>query len=132
MSLRNKGGIVFLSSIVAFSAIKGWAGYAASKSYNLLLSETLAYELSSYNIDVVTLCPGATTTEFLKKAGLREDIGIDLAKVVNEALNALGVKNIVIPGFINRYNIFWSNILPRKFNAWFSSFMLNKVKIEKD
>ncbi len=128
MLLVNKGGIVFLSSVVAFSAIRGWAGYAASKSYNLLLSETLAYELSENNIDVLTLCPGATNTEFLKKSGLKETIGADVSMVVSKALGALGVKKVLIPGFINKYNVFWSNFLPRRFNAWFSGFMLKKVR----
>lgn len=129
---RERGGIIFLSSIVAFSAINGWAGYSASKSHNLLFSESLAYELLPYNIDVVTLCPGATRTEFLKKAGLKQNIGADVSSVVSEALYALGVKKIVIPGFQNKYNIFWSNIFPRRFNVWFSSLMLKRHRSNKD
>lgn len=128
MLTRRRGGIIFLSSIVAFSAIKGWAGYSASKAHNLLLSESLAHELSTYNIDVVALCPGATRTEFFTKAGLREHIGGDVKRVVKEALSALGVKVIVIPGFLNKYNNFWSYILPRRLNVWVSSFMLKKFK----
>jgi len=131
MLARGRGGIIFLSSVVAFSATRGWAGYAASKSHNLLLSETMAYELAPHNVDVLTLCPGATRTNFLTKAGLKDNVGSDVSSVVGEALSALGSKKIVIPGFINKYNNFWSGILPRKFNVWVSSLILEKYKAGK-
>lgn len=42
--------------------------YAATKAYRLSLSEARATELKDANISVTTLMPGATDTEFFKRA----------------------------------------------------------------
>lgn len=127
MMLRKKGGVIFLSSIVGFTAVEKWAGYSATKAYNLLFAESLSYELAAYNIDVMVLCPGPTDTAFFERCGLAPGKGANPVDVVRVALCKLGKKNIVTPGFWNKYNIFWSYLLPRRFNAWFSSMMLKRA-----
>ena len=66
MRERNKGALIFLSSLTAVSAIARWGNYAASKGYDLQFSEAIHAELKNYNIDVMALCPGLTRTELIK------------------------------------------------------------------
>lgn len=44
MKKRKKGGIIFVSSIAAFSVMTLWSHYAATKAYCLLLGEGMARE----------------------------------------------------------------------------------------
>jgi len=110
MRQRNKkqqkktGGVIFLSSIVAFSAVPKWGNYAASKAYNLLLSESLSSELQQEGIAVLALTPGPTATEFQQVAGVRDFMVMDVEQVVSKALSSLGKRSLVIPGWLNRYN----------------------------
>ena len=64
MRERGRGGVVFVSSVNAFSAARGMANYNATKAYDLLFAEGLAEELRPYGVDVQALCPGGTLTEF--------------------------------------------------------------------
>lgn len=64
MKARGRGGIVFLSSIMAFGAAAGWASYNASKAHNLLLAEGIGEELRAYGVKVIALTPGSIDTGF--------------------------------------------------------------------
>jgi short-subunit dehydrogenase len=67
---RGGGGILFTSSIEALLGVPFSAGYSASKGFLLRLGEALWGELTPEGIDVLTLCPGATDTEALARAGM--------------------------------------------------------------
>lgn len=113
MAKRGRGGILFLSTIMAYQGVPYFANYAASKAYVLNLGESLHYELKKHGVDVTVLSPGLTDTEM--KESLTAN-GVDLSKmglktmaaepVVAKALQALGRKPSVIPGFVNRAFIF--------------------------
>lgn len=102
---RGTGGVVFLSSIVAFQGVPLTANYAATKAFDLVLAEGLALELRQYGIDTLAVAPGFTKTE------LAPDLDftgtpirpLEPAKVVATALHALGRKTLVVPGFTNRF-----------------------------
>jgi len=129
MKPRKKGGIIFLSSIVAFSAVPQWANYAASKAYNLVLAESLHSELKPLGIDVLALSPGPTATGFQHNAGVRDFMTMDVQQVVHQALTDLGHKAISIPGALNRYNNFWVKIFPRALNRKIFAAIINKVRL---
>jgi uncharacterized protein len=59
MAERNRGGIIFVSSVSGYLATPYEATYAASKVYELFLAESLGYELKKKGIDVLALCPGS-------------------------------------------------------------------------
>ena len=65
---RKSGGILNVASTAAFQPGPLMAVYFATKSYVLLLSEALANELNGTGVSVTCLCPGATATEFHKRA----------------------------------------------------------------
>lgn len=67
---RNKGGIIFTSSVEGLIGCPYSTAYAASKALVNSLGEGLWAELSPENIHVLTLCPGATDTEAPRLQGI--------------------------------------------------------------
>lgn len=109
MTRRGRGGILFVASTLAYVSVPFFANYAASKSYVLALGESLHYELKNKGVDVTVISPGLTETEMTGKMTAN---GVDLTKipapvmhpepVVRTALQALGRKGSVVPGFRNK------------------------------
>ena len=65
MKERNCGTIINLSSIAGVKPFGNHAAYCASKYGVVGLSEVARGELSSYNVRVIRICPGAVDTELL-------------------------------------------------------------------
>src|ERR1035438_7015579 len=65
---RTSGRILNVASTAAFQPGPLMAVYFATKAYVLHLSEALANELKGTGVTVTCLCPGATATEFHKRA----------------------------------------------------------------
>jgi len=69
--IKNKyGKILNLGSTGSFAPCPLDAVYAASKAYVLNFSSAIRAELAGTGVTVSTLCPGATRTEFAKKADI--------------------------------------------------------------
>ncbi len=120
MTQRKKGGIVNMSSIVAFQGVPYIANYAATKAYDLIFSEGIAAEFKKHNIDVLAVTPGFTKTAL---AGAYDFSGtpmkpLDPTYVAAKAINSLGSKRLAIPGFINGF-LYWSGkmLFPRTMNT---------------
>lgn len=112
---RKKGALIFLGSLVAFQPTPTTAVYAATKAFDAFFGDALWYELKKYNIDVVTINPGGTETEFHKVA--KSTIGPfprTSQQVVESTLKALGKKPSAIDGFFNKILAFSSRIISRK------------------
>ena len=62
---RRRGRIVNVASNAAFQPIPFLGVYAATKSFVLSFTESLAEELRGSGVQVQALCPGITATEFL-------------------------------------------------------------------
>lgn len=116
MIKRNGGKILNVASTGSYQPGPFTAVYYASKAYVLSFSQAIENELKPYNIVVSTLCPGATKTEFCKVAG-KGDLksAMKASKVAEIAYKGL-LKNqsIIIPGTLNKFSIFMSNIMPGK------------------
>ncbi|GJM17749.1 MAG: short-chain dehydrogenase [Thermodesulfobacteriota bacterium] len=117
MKERNKGALIFLSSLTAVSAISRWANYAASKGFDLQFAEAIDAELKDYNIDVMALCPGLTHTELVKISKFNNPMTMNADVVVDNALNKLGKTNLLVPGLMNKINFFSTRINPRLLNT---------------
>ncbi len=65
---RKSGRILNVASTAAFQPGPLMAVYFATKAYVLHFSEALANEVSGTGVTVTCLCPGATATEFHKRA----------------------------------------------------------------
>ena len=114
MAERRRGGIIFVSSVSAYLATPFEASYAASKAYDLFLAESLWYELQQQGVDVLSLCPGSTMTEFHEISGTREFAAMAVEPVVALALKTLGKKPSVITGWHNRLLVFLVKMTPRR------------------
>jgi short-subunit dehydrogenase len=107
MMERQSGGILNVASTAAFQPGPLMAVYFATKAYVLHFSEALANELRSSGITVTCLCPGATATEFHKRAkatGMRllKFGAMDARTVAEDGYRAMMAgKPMVISGFKN-------------------------------
>ncbi len=114
MASHRRGGIIMVSSVVAFQGVPFMSHYAATKAYDLVLGEGLWYEMKKYGVDVVTLCPGATATEFANVADTGPVPGsMPVQPVVEAALEALGKKHYVTAGTKNKLMVFSTRFAPR-------------------
>jgi len=80
---KNYGKIVNMSGGGAFSPFPNFSSYAVSKSAIIRLTETLAMELSNFNITVNAISPGmikTKITENILNAGPNAGIEFDKAK----------------------------------------------------
>src|SRR6266852_2776089 len=106
---RRSGKILNVASTAGFQPGPLMAVYYATKAYVISLSEALATELQGSGVTVTCLCPGATDTEFQKRAGT-ENIALfrklrpmDAQTVARAGYRGLmSGKTLVIPGFRNR------------------------------
>ncbi len=65
----TRAGTIVLSSGAAFLPVPRLAAYAASKAFDLSLTEALSAELSGRPIDILALCPTATRSRFAERSG---------------------------------------------------------------
>lgn len=70
MLSRNKGRILFTSSIAGEMVAPREAVYAATKAFALSFAYSLRYELRDTAISVTALQPGPTNTDFFPRAGM--------------------------------------------------------------
>lgn len=113
MVKARSGKILNVASTGAFHPGPYIAVYYATKAYVLSFSEAIANELSPYNITVTAVCPGATRTNFARRAGKRDvKWAMDAKKVAAISFQALMKgKKVVVPGWMNKILI----ALPRSF-----------------
>jgi len=116
---RRSGGILIVASTAAYQGVPYMATYAASKGFDLLFAEALAEEVERYGVRVCALCPGPTASEFLKVAGVPEQIPADLEpaeQVARLGLRALADgEHSVISGLTNWLGVEVQRIAPRRF-----------------
>ncbi len=130
MAQRGTGHILNVASAAAFLPSPYVSAYAATKAYVLAFSEAIRFELAPAGVNVTTLYPGITTTEFNAVAHARTPKAMDLsilgpADVARMGLNGLFArKRTVVPGFINKVNAFLSQVLHRGLITWFAGRLL--------
>lgn len=101
---KKRGGIILFSSIVAFQGVPLSANYAATKAYIQTFAEGLRVEMSKFGVDVLSVAPGPVNTGFAKRAKINLGSGADKPEVIAKgALQALGKKSTVRPGFIAKF-----------------------------
>jgi short-subunit dehydrogenase len=99
---RGRGGIVLLSSIVAFQGVPRAAHYAATKAWVQTLAEGLRPELGPFGVDVVAAAPGPVASGFARRAGMQMGMALTPRAVAAETLTALGRRTTVRPGWLSK------------------------------
>jgi len=112
-AVRRRGGIVLMSSLVAFQGVPRAANYAATKAYVQSLAEGLAAELRPLGVAVLASAPGPVKSGFGARAGMAITQGQTPAEVAAGTLKALGRRTTVRPGRLAKL-LEWSlSPLPR-------------------
>jgi uncharacterized protein len=133
MVQEKQGGILNIASIAAFQPGPGMATYFATKSYVHSLTRALRYETKAHNIKVTALCPGPTSTEFGKNAGIylsnaATPFSPSAYKVALSGWNALRKNKAVhVPGFLNYLTTVASTLMPYEISTTLSGYLFKKL-----
>jgi short-subunit dehydrogenase len=110
---KKGGGIILMSSIVAFQGVPYSANYAATKAFVQSLAEALYIELKPQGVDVLSAAPGPVKSGFGERANMKmgdvlkpEDIGVPI-------LNALGRRSMIVPGTLSKVLTYSLRTAPR-------------------
>ncbi len=117
MKLRNRGAVIFLSSMAGTMPIPFMSTYSATKVFPLFFAESLYGELADTPIDVLAVLPGDTSTEFRETADLSNKFPIpprSADDVVQTTFNTLGKSPSVIDGGANKMSAFFMGLMPKK------------------
>ncbi len=128
MKRRARGGVIILSSVVGTIPAPWFAVYSATKAFDLYFGEALYGECKGSGVDVVTVLPGLTRTEFQAGSGLRDYHSPyrSAEQVVASALAALGRKPIVVDGPFNKLLSHGARFLPRSVVAALSRLVMRR------
>lgn len=110
---QKRGGIILLSSIVAFQGVPNAAHYAATKAYIQTLGEALAIELKKHNVDVLNAAPGPVESGFGERAKMDINSPLKPEDVAVPILKALGRRTNVLPGGFTKILTYSLRTLPR-------------------
>lgn len=115
---KRAGGIINVSSMTGFQPIPYATLYAATKAFVISFSMALAEELRPYGINVVTLCPGGTRTNFYE-IGERAKRKFPAPpqppeEVVELALRTLAKGGgLAVPRLVNKASVASQRLMPR-------------------
>jgi short-subunit dehydrogenase len=128
MKARRKGAVIVISSVVGAVPAPWFGVYGATKSFDLYFGEALWGECVGTGVDVLTVLPGLTRTEFQGGAGLRDYHSPyrSAQQVVDSALSALGDRAIVVDGILNKLLVHGSRFVPRGLLLLLSRFIMKK------
>ncbi|MDX9864978.1 MAG: SDR family oxidoreductase [Anaerolineaceae bacterium] len=131
MVARKFGAVLQVASIAAYQPAPTYASYAGAKSYVLFFSEALDHELRGTGVNVTTVSPGVTATEFLKVAGQQPTLYQRLVMMQSPEVARQGIRALlrqrrsVVPGFFNAFSAFLMRFIPRRMMTVLSNAMMS-------
>ncbi len=111
---QRRGGLVLMSSIVAFQGVPRAANYAATKAYVQTFAEGLRIELQPYGVDVIASAPGPVASGFAQRASMTMSRTVSARAVAEETVAALGRRGTVRPGMMSKLLEMALMTLPRR------------------
>ena len=120
---RGWGRIVNVASLAGLlPGVAGHTLYAASKSFVISFSESLALETAAAGVHVTASCPGFTLSEFHDVTGTRDHVNklpkfmwSDAGTVARESIEAVMRGQVIyVPGRVNRALATTARLLPRR------------------
>jgi short-subunit dehydrogenase len=110
---RGRGGLVLMSSLLAFQGVPRASNYAATKAYVQSFAEGLRLELAPRGVDVIASAPGPVRSGFGARAAMTMTLAQTPDDVADATLRALGAITTVRPGWLAKL-LEWSlKLLPR-------------------
>lgn len=107
---QGRGGLVLMSSLLAFQGVPFSANYAATKAYIQSLAEGLHIELAPLGVDVLAAAPGPVHSGFAAQADMQMSLAARPSNVAQATLAALGRKSTVRPGLLSK--LLESSLIP--------------------
>ncbi|GIK56133.1 MAG: SDR family NAD(P)-dependent oxidoreductase [Chloroflexi bacterium] len=92
MVAQNHGGIIIVSSQAGLRGTPYTGAYSANKAFQMVLGESLWYELRNTNVDMLVLAPGLTNTQGDALADYPQIMLMEVDPVVTEATGWVGQK----------------------------------------
>ena len=124
MVARNEGRILNVSSVASKTPGPWQSVYHGTKAFVQSFSEAIREEVKETNVTISTLLPGATDTDFFRKAGMMnakivvEGDLADPADVAKDGYEALmSGKDMVVSGFKNKVQVAMGNVIPDSVQA---------------
>jgi uncharacterized protein len=111
---RGRGGLVLMSSLVAFQGVPRAATYAATKAYVQSFAEALRVELRPHGVDVLASAPGPVHSGFAARAAMTMGAAAQPRDVARATLAALGRRGTVRPGWLSKLLEASLALLPRR------------------
>jgi uncharacterized protein len=117
---HNQSYILNVASTAAYQAVPTLTTYAATKAFVVLFTRGLRLELKDTPISVTCLSPGATSTNFIDRAGMEslkekaEKFSMSAKEVAQIAIKGMFDKKAeVLPGFINWISVQLTYLMPK-------------------
>ena len=110
---RGAGGIVLLSSVLAFRGVARASTYAATKAFIQSFAEGIASELAPFGIDVIAAAPGPVRSGFAARARMTLGAADTPDAIAVGTLEALGKRRSVRPGRVSKLLGYALSGLPR-------------------
>jgi len=136
--LKERGGaVITIASTAAFQPTAYMACYGATKAFVLHWSLALNEELRGTGVSTLAVCPGPTSTEFFKSAGLKAgsvspSLSMTSEAVVEESLRALAAgKSQVVTGWKNKTYTAVTARLPKPFAARVGAKVLARYRLNQ-
>jgi len=121
MKQRGKGGIINISSTAGYIPGPHMAVYYATKAYVSSFTEALGVEMKRYGVQVTSVVPGVTATDFQTRAGMEEALLVKAApSMTAEQVAEIAYtgfkkrKRVVITGGLNRLVAYMFRVMPRR------------------
>jgi uncharacterized protein len=120
---RGYGRIINVASLAGLlPGVAGHTLYAATKSFLIRFSESLAAETAHRGVHVTAVCPGFTFTEFHDVSGTREIVNrmprfmwMDAASVARQGYQAVMAGHpIYVPGRVNTAIATLARLMPQR------------------
>jgi short-subunit dehydrogenase len=99
---RKRGGLILMSSLVAFQGVPRAATYAATKAFIQTFAEGLRLELATLGVHVVVSAPGPVLSGFGARADMRMSAAAKPETVARQTIAALGRGGTIRPGWLSK------------------------------
>jgi uncharacterized protein len=117
---HDKSYILNVASTAAYQAVPTLATYAATKSFVVLFTRGLRLELKDTSISVTCLSPGATSTNFVDRAGMEAmKEKAEKFSMKPELVAKIGIEGMfkgkaeILPGFVNWISVQLTYLMPK-------------------
>lgn len=97
---QERGGLILMSSLLAFQGVPLAANYAATKAYIQTLAEGLRLEFAAEGVDVLACAPGPIKSGFAARADMVMGMAQTPEEIAEPVLDALGRRTTVRPGWL--------------------------------